>query len=188
MLQFLIKRFIGLVFVVLGVTFITFIIGYLAPGDPIRQMMGQHFVYDTWLRLRHSYGLDPPWYQQYDNFLVKLFQFDFGLSFHYHNLSVNDILAEGVPISMELAFWGLIITILIGVPAGILSAVKANTWVDTTNMAVALVFYAVPVFAICVFTQVLIVWIDNQFGIQWPVSNGEIPGNTVGPISNISSL
>jgi ABC-type dipeptide/oligopeptide/nickel transport system permease component len=52
-----------------------------------------------------------------------------------------------------------------------LSAVKANTWADTVNMAVALTFYAVPVFAICVFTQVLITWLNTVFDSQWPVSN-----------------
>ena len=171
MFQFLVKRLIGLVFVVLGVTFITFIIGYAAPGDPIRAMMGQHFDLATWLRLRHTYGLDQPWYQQYYTFLVHLLQFNFGLSYHYQNRPVNDILAEGVPTSVELAFWGLIITLIIGIPSGILSAVKANTWIDTSNMAVALIFYAVPVFATCVFAQVLIGWLNNQFGTQWPVSN-----------------
>lgn len=171
MLQFLVKRLIGLVFVILGVTFITFIIGYAAPGDPIRVMMGQHFNFQTWLRLRHTYGLDLPWYQQYYNFLIHLFQLNFGKSFHYENRSVNDILAQGVPISMELAFWGLLITLLLGIPSGILSAVKANTWIDTTNMGVALIFYAVPVFALCVLAQVLIYWFNTQFGTGWPVSN-----------------
>src|SRR5436305_12506915 len=104
MFQFLVKRLIGLVFVVLGVTFITFIIGYVAPEDPIRVMMGQHFDFQTWLRLRHIYGLDLPWYQQYYNFLVHLFRFDFGLSYHYQNRPVNEILAGGVPTSVELAF------------------------------------------------------------------------------------
>jgi peptide/nickel transport system permease protein/oligopeptide transport system permease protein len=175
MLQFLVKRLIGLVFVLLGVTFITFIIGYAAPGDPIRVMMGQHFDLHTWLRLRHAYGLDLPWYEQYYNFLVHLFRLNFGLSYHYPNRSVNSILLEGVPISIELAFWGLIITILIGIPAGVLSAVKANSWIDTTNMAIALIFYAVPVFALCVFAQAFIGWFNTSFDTEWPVSNWGIP-------------
>jgi ABC-type dipeptide/oligopeptide/nickel transport system permease component len=171
MFQFLVKRLIGLVFVVLGVTFITFIIGYAAPGDPISVMMGQHFDLQTWLLLRHTYGLDQPWYQQYYTFLVHLLQFNLGLSFHYQNRSVNDILAQGVPTSVELAFWGLLITLMLGIPAGILSAVKANSWIDTTNMGIALIFYAVPVFALCVFAQVLIYLLNTKLGTRWPVSN-----------------
>ena len=54
MVQFLIKRFIGLIFVVIGVTFITFVMGYFAPGDPIRTMMGSHFDPATYAQLKHS--------------------------------------------------------------------------------------------------------------------------------------
>src|SRR5438874_13824460 len=81
MVQFLGKRLIGLIFVVIGVTFITFIMGYFAPGDPIRIQMGRHFDPLLYARLRHAYGLDLPWYQQYYNFLVALLRGDFGRSF-----------------------------------------------------------------------------------------------------------
>ena len=76
MLQFLAKRLVGLIFVVICVTFITFIMGYFAPGDPIRSMMGQHFDERLYLQLRHLYGLDLPWYQQYLNFLIHILHFD----------------------------------------------------------------------------------------------------------------
>ena len=65
MVQFLIKRFIGLLFVVIGVTFITFVMGLNAPGDPIRTLLGQHFDPQLYAQLKHAYGLDLPWYQQY---------------------------------------------------------------------------------------------------------------------------
>src|SRR5258708_2694243 len=78
MVQFLVKRFIGLIFVVIGVTFITFILGYFAPGDPIRGMLGNHFIPSVYLSLKHSYGLDLPWYQQYWHFLTNLARFNFG--------------------------------------------------------------------------------------------------------------
>jgi ABC-type dipeptide/oligopeptide/nickel transport system permease component len=90
MLQFLVKRFIGLLFVVLGVTFITFILGYLAPGDPIKEMMGAHFNLHTWQILRHTYGLDLPWYEQYFQFLVHLAHFDLGMSFYPQQRPVWD--------------------------------------------------------------------------------------------------
>ncbi|MBE3558052.1 MAG: ABC transporter permease [Ktedonobacteraceae bacterium] len=171
MIQFLVKRFIGLIFVVIGVTFITFILGYFSPSDPIRASMGMRFDYDLWLRLRHAYGLDLPWYQQYYNFLVHMVRFDFGTSFAFQNRSVWDILKDGVPTSVELAFWGLLITLLLGIPTGILSAIKANTWIDTVNMSVALILYALPPFIIAVFAQVLILFLNKQTGGSWPVSN-----------------
>ncbi len=170
MVQFLIKRFIGLIFVVIGVTFITFILGYFAPGDPIRGMLGNHFIESVYLNLKHSYGLDLPWYQQYWNFLTNLARFNFGLSFVTQNRPVWDILKDGVPVSAELGFWALIIQILVGVPVGIISALKANTWIDTVNIGIILVLYALPSFVVAVFAQLVIVWFDTGTGNTWPVS------------------
>ncbi|MFL5589543.1 MAG: ABC transporter permease, partial [Ktedonobacteraceae bacterium] len=116
MVQFLIKRFIGLIFVIIGVTFITFIMGYFAPGDPIRGLLGNHFDLALYLRLKHAYGLDLPWYQQYWNFLTHLFRFDFGFSFKNQGRPVWDILKDGFPITAELGFWALLLQMLIGIP------------------------------------------------------------------------
>jgi len=171
MVQFLIRRFIGLIFVVIGVTFITFIMGYFAPGDPIRTMLGNHPDPVLYAQLRHAYGLDLPWYQQYYHFLTGLFRFDFGLSFQYVNRPVWDILKDGIPVSAELGFWALLLEVLIGIPVGIVSALKANSWIDTTNMGAVLVMYSLPVFVFAVFFQVVVVWIDSHTGAQWPVAN-----------------
>jgi ABC-type dipeptide/oligopeptide/nickel transport system permease component len=175
MVQFLVKRFIGLIFVVICVTFITFIFGYFAPGDPIKALLGEHFDPVTYALLRHQYGLDLPWYQQYFNFLTGLFRLNFGYSFHYQGRAVSDILASGVPPSTELGAWGLLLTVLIGVPLGIFSALKANTWLDTLSMGFALVLYALPTFVLAVLSQVAIVWLDKWTGGQWPVSNWGTP-------------
>ncbi len=171
MVQFLIKRFIGLIFVVIGVTFITFAMGYFAPGDPIRAMMGSHFDPVTYAQLKHAYGLDQPFFVQYWHFLTGLFRLDFGYSFEYPGRPVWDILKQGVPVSAELGFWALVLGTLIGIPLGILSALKANTWIDTTNMTIVLAMYALPVFVFAVFFQVIIVEIDTHTGAQWPVAN-----------------
>jgi ABC-type dipeptide/oligopeptide/nickel transport system permease component len=175
MVQFLVKRFIGLIFVVIGVTFITFIMGYFAPGDPIRTLLGEHFDPNIYAALRHSYGLDLPWYQQYFNFLTGMLRLDFGTSFHYQGRAVWDILSGGLPFSLELGFWALILTFLIGIPTGIVSALRANTWIDTTNMTVALTLYSLPTFVIAVFAQVIIVQLDQHTGANWPVSNWGVP-------------
>ena len=175
MVQFFVKRFIGLIFVVFGVTFITFIMGYIAPGDPIVNLLGQHYTQSAYLALKHSYGLDLPWYTQYYNFVVGMLHLDFGRSFEYKDRAVWDILKDGVPISAELGFWALLIQVVIGVPLGIISALKANTWIDTTNMAVMLTIYAVPSFILAVLAQVILVQIDLHSNLQWPVSNWGTP-------------
>ena len=174
MVQFLIKRLIGLLFVVIGVTFLTFIMGYFAPGDPITNLLGQHYTKVAYNTLRHAYGLDLPWYQQYLNYLHNLFTFNFGLSFETKGRAVSDILASGVPITLELGLWGLLLTVFIGVPLGIVSALKANTWVDTANMSIMLFLFAIPIFVTAVFAQVLIVWLNN-IGVFWPVANWGTP-------------
>ena len=171
MVQFLIKRFIGLIFVIIGVTFITFIMGYFAPGDPIRALLGTHFNLLLYNSLRHQYGLDLPWYQQYWNFLVNLFHFNFGYSFKNQGEPVWDILVSGVPVSAELGLWALVIQIAVGVPLGIYSALKANTWIDTANMGFMLILFSIPSFVLAVFFQVFIVWLDQNTGLGWPVSN-----------------
>jgi len=175
MLQFLVKRFIGLLFVLLGVTFITFIMGYFAPGDPIRTLLGEHFSPDLYARLKHAYGLDLPWYQQFWNYITHLVRFDFGLSFKEQDRPVWDILKDGVPTTMELGLWALLLQIVIGVPVGIISALKANTWIDTANMGIMLILFAIPSFVLAVFVQIVVVWLDSNTSLGWPVANW---GNT----------
>lgn len=174
MVQFLVKRLIGLIFIVFGVTFITFIMGYLAPGDPIKEMLGPHFNVHTWMLLRHDYGLDLPWYQQYFNYLGNLAHFNLGTSFHPQQRAVWDILKDGVPISVELALWGTVVSLLLGIPVGIWSALKANTWIDTMHMGFALILYALPVFILAVFVQIILLWINNA-GLAWPVTGWGTP-------------
>ncbi len=175
MIQFLVKRIIGLLFVVLGVTFITFIMGYKAPGDPIYGMLGLHFTQQAYNTLKHAYGLDLPWYQQYFNYLRNLCTFNFGLSYEYKNRAVSDILASGVPVSLELGLWALLLQLLVGIPLGVVSALKANTWVDTTSMGAMLILYAIPVFVLAFFVQLVIVQLDQSTGINWPAANWGTP-------------
>jgi peptide/nickel transport system permease protein/oligopeptide transport system permease protein len=170
MVGFFIKRFIGLIFVLLGVTFITFILGYYAPGDPIRNLLGNHFEIHTYLRLRHEYGLDLPWYQQYFNYVVQLLRFNFGDSYYFQETPVLDILKPGIPVSAELGLWGLVLTFLIGVPIGILAALKANTWIDTSSMSISLILYSLPSFILAVFFQVIVVFLDSATNSHWPVA------------------
>lgn len=175
MVQFLVKRFIGLLFVVIGVTFLTFIMGYFAPGNPIISLLGQHYTAREEALLMHVYGLDLPWYQQYFNYLHNLFTLNFGLSFETKGRAVSDILASGIPISLELGVWALVLQIVIGVPLGIISALRANTWVDTTNMTIMLFAFSIPSFVLAVFSQVIIVWLDQHIGLGWPVANWGTP-------------
>ena len=175
MLQFFLKRLIGLIFVILCVTFITFVLGLFAPGDPIQVLLGDRFNTRTYNMLRHVYGLDLPWYKQYFNYITHLLRFDFGISYKYQGRAVWDILKDGVPISAELGLWALLIQVGIGVPLGVFSALKANTWIDTLNMTLMLAIYALPAFVLAIVAQVIIVSLDKQLGGSWPVSQWGTP-------------
>jgi len=170
-MQYIVKRLIGLVIVVISVTFLTFMIGYYAPGDPIANLLGQHYSHAAYITLKHAYGLDLPWYQQYYKFSTGLLRLDFGYSFAYKGRAVWDILREGAPISIELGLWALLLQVVVGVPLGIFSATKANTWIDTSTMTIMLIFYAIPSFILAITAQIAIVWLDQHVGLGWPAAN-----------------
>ena len=92
-IRFVLRRLVGLVFVIIGVTFITFIMGYFAPGNAVYTQLGQHYTKASYDQLTHFYGLDLPWYHQYANFLVRLLHLDLGYSYINNADSVWTILA-----------------------------------------------------------------------------------------------
>jgi len=176
MAQFIIKRLIGLIFVLLGVTFITFIMGYFAPGDPIQEMLGNHFSQVQYLRLKHQYGLDLPLLQQYFNYIVQLLHGNLGTSFQQQGRPVWEILSDGVPTSLELGMWGLLVQVIVGIPLGILAALKSGTWVDTLSMGLAIFLFSVPSFILASLFQVAMVYLHGAVpGFYWPVAGW---GNT----------
>ncbi len=146
MLRIIGKRALSLIFVLFSVTFLTFIVSYFAPGDPIRNMMGGRQDPVRYEFLRHLYGLDQPWYQQYFTYVRHLSQGNLGYSFKYPGRPVWNLIASGVPVSFELGILALTLSVLVGVPAGVLSALWQNSWRDTSIMGGMLILYSVPSF------------------------------------------
>jgi ABC-type dipeptide/oligopeptide/nickel transport system permease component len=168
MIQFLIKRLIGLIFVVIGVSFVTFIMGYFSPSDPITALCGLHCTPAVHAKLAHSYGLDLPWYQQYWNFITKALHGDFGLSFESLGRPVTDVIAPSLLVSVQLGLMAFTLTLLIGIPIGILAALRRNTWIDTTSMGVMLFFYALPTFVLIPLYQLLMIFFVQKFNLDSP--------------------
>lgn len=161
--QFLVKRIAGLLFVILGVTFITFFLGYKAPGNAVLTQLGPHYAIKSARdNLLHYYGLDLPWWQQYLNYLWRLLHFDLGTSWQNRAISVWEELHLFVPTSMQLGLSSLVLAVLIGVPLGMLAAIRSNTRYDTTTQTVGLVLFAVPSFVIIPFFQLAMVWLYNN--------------------------
>ena len=148
MWKILSRRALSLLFVLFSVTFLTFFVSYLAPGDPILNMMGGRQDPVRYAFLRHLYGLDQPWLLQYGAYLNNLLHGNLGYSFKYPERPVWALIANGVPVSLQLGLLALVFSLGIGVLAGVLAALWQNTWRDTGIMAVMLALYSVPSFVI----------------------------------------
>ena len=148
MRQTIARRFFSLVFVLFSVTFLTFVVSYLAPGDPILNMMGGRQDPVRYEFLKHMYGLDKPWTLQYFSYIGNLLQGNLGFSFKYPERPVWDLIANGVPVSLQLGGLALVSSLILGMLAGVLSALWQDTWRDTAIMAVMLTLYSVPSFVI----------------------------------------
>lgn len=164
--RFVVRRLAGLVFVILALTFVTFIMGSFAPGDAVIDQLGNHATQASLARLRHFYGLDLPWYQQYGNFLSRLVHLDLGYSYSNDSQTVWSTIQLYLPASITLGVSGTLASLVLGVPLGLLAAVRANTRMDTAVQGVALVLYALPAF---VFIPLLIPLLG--LGVQPPSSS-----------------
>jgi peptide/nickel transport system permease protein/oligopeptide transport system permease protein len=159
------RRLLSLVFVIFSITFVTFIVGYLAPGDPILVLMGPRRDPELYNTLRQQYGLDQPWYKQYFDYVTGLLQGNLGKSYHYQNRTVNDILGKGVLVSMKLGGVALLLSLLLGIPAGIFSALRQNSWLDRGNMILMLALFSIPGFVLIPILRAINYFILYQNGL-----------------------
>jgi oligopeptide transport system permease protein len=114
--------------------------GWVKYGDPQPDSIESN--------LFRRYGLDAPWYEQYGNFLVGVATLDLGPSLSYRNRTVRDIVREQAPVTLALGALGFAWAALVGVPLGVLSALRAGTRTDTTARLVALAGVAIPNFLV----------------------------------------
>ncbi len=140
------RRLVGLVFVIFSITLLTFLVGSLAPGDPVLVLMGPRRDPVLAANLRHQYGLDLPWAQQYLRYVGGLLQGDLGMSYRFQGRSVNSILADGIGVSVTLGFVALVLSLVIGVPTGIIAALRRNSWIDRSSMVMMLALFSIPTF------------------------------------------
>jgi ABC-type dipeptide/oligopeptide/nickel transport system permease component len=144
-LRYVVRRLFSLVFILLGVSVLVFLLIHLAPGDPIRIMLGEEATVADVERLTRVYGFDRPLIVQYGRWLGQAVQGDLGTSIR-QQLPVTAIIAERLPATFELAMWSLVIAVGVGVPLGVLSAVRRNSWIDIGSMFAALIGVAAPNF------------------------------------------
>lgn len=145
MLRYFIKRLMFLVPVLLGVSVLIFSIVHLAPGDPAEVMLGPSATQEEISNLREQLGLTKPLYVQYGIFLTNTLKGDLGRSIKSNAPVVEEIL-DRFPATLTLAVLGMIFAIVVGLPLGILAALRQNTWVDALCSFFALVGFSIPNF------------------------------------------
>ncbi|MCL4505330.1 MAG: ABC transporter permease [Chloroflexi bacterium] len=180
--QFLLRRLLQLVFVLFCISFITFMVGHLAPGDPIQAMMGNRRDPRLYEQLRRQYGLDRPWYEQYAGYVTGVLQGDLGKSYRYAGRPVWDLVKQGVPVSASLGLAALALSVLVGVPLGVLASVRANGIFDRASMTLMLTLFAVPSFVIAGLLQSLQVILFQNDLPNLPTSGWGKPENWVMPV------
>jgi oligopeptide transport system permease protein len=146
MLRFILRRLLQLVPVLFVILTATFFMLRAVPGGPFTQ---EKAVSPEVLRnLEAHYGLDQPVWKQYLTYLGHLLRGDLGPSFKYSNRTVNEIIAGKLPTSLELGGWSLLVAFVVGLPLGILAAIRRNTWVDYLCSSVGLIGICVPPFVL----------------------------------------
>lgn len=154
MYQYIIRRLLLTIPVVIGVSIIVFGIIRLLPGDPARALAGVNATPEYIQQVREQYGLDDPVYVQYWNFISNMVQGDLGTS-TFSNRPVTTEISERFPRTLLLASVSLFIATIVGVSAGIVSATRRNSVFDNASMFVALVGVAAPVFWLALMLQLL---------------------------------
>ena len=145
MVNFLLRRLLFAIPVLLGIVVVVFLLVRAIPGDPCRSMLGERATQEACDTFNRVNGLDEPIPVQLGIYLGKLIQFDLGDSVR-SSRPVMSILIERLPMTIELSTAALVIALLIGVPLGIFAAMRHNSAVDVGTMAAANVGVSMPVF------------------------------------------
>ncbi|MCX7929191.1 MAG: ABC transporter permease [Chlorobi bacterium] len=171
MLRYIIGRLGYTVLMLLGVVTVSFFLVRAIPGDPARVMLGQRADEATIQALRQQYGFDKPLYVQYWRYLERLVIGDWGRSIA-SNRPVLEIIADRLPATALLATVAMVIATIVGILLGIISALRANTWIDSTMMALAQFGISLPSIVMAIFLAVLFGEILPWFPIAGYIDRG----------------
>lgn len=139
------RRLIFLVFVVFGVTVVTFVISHMIPGDPARMMAGDRATNEIVENMRRQLGLDQPLWRQYLTYIGQIAQGDFGISIRTQRPVIDDI-KRFFPATIELALAALLFAVAAGIPLGVVSAVAKDRWIDQISRTISVTGISTPAF------------------------------------------
>ena len=159
MTTFVLKRLLWTIPVMLVVILFTFVLMRQIKGNPFRKSE-RALPASIEANMKRKFGLDQPWYVQYERYAKGVFTFDLGPSLVLRNQTVNDIVKEHFPVSLALGLYAFVFAVLVGIPLGIVSALRANTVWDYLAQILGNVGFAVPSFLVAT----LLIYF---FGFQW---------------------
>ncbi len=145
MAQYIIRRILASIPVLFGILIVTFVIARVIPGDPCKAILGEKATPEVCERFIKDKGLDKPIHEQLFIYIGEILQGDFGNSIRM-NVPVTRLLIERLPTTVELSLAALLVSVLIGIPLGVISAVKHNSWIDVLTMVWANIGVSMPVF------------------------------------------
>lgn len=176
MLSYTGKRLLQTIFVLLGISLITFVLLQVVPGDPVALMLEKRADPETIAKVRKELGLDLPYYVQYLNFIKGAIHLDFGTSYFTKEI-VTDALFRCFKVTVKLACMSFIFASVIGIPCGIFAAVKRGKGIDTVVMVLSIVGVSAPAFWVAIILQIL-------FGLKLnvlPISGFDTPASYILP-------
>lgn len=145
MFQYLLRRLLQIIPITFGILTLIFSLIHMIPGDPAIQIAGENARAEDVQRVRESLGLNRPLWQQYVSYLGNVAKGDLGTSFRTGE-SVSKQIRDRYPATMQLAFGGMLIALLVAFPLGIISAIYRNSWIDNIARFFALVGVSMPSF------------------------------------------
>ena len=148
MIQYIIKRLLAAILSMFLLVTATFFLMHAVPGSPFNPGEQKNIPPEILAQIRSKYGLDDPPFKQYVSYMGKLLQGDLGVSFKKQNYSVNELVMSGFPASAKIGIWAIIVALAIGLPLGIISALKRGGWMDWFSMILATIGIAIPTFII----------------------------------------
>ena len=153
MLKYTIRRVLWLIPVLLAVAFITFSLMHLVPGGPWDRE--KELAPQVVENLNHKYGLDKSFVAQFGDFLWNAMRGDLGISYSYQDRGVTEILMEGFPKTATLGIIAFILAILIGIPLGMVAALKQNSVVDYASVLFSTIFASIPAFVLGILLMIV---------------------------------
>jgi ABC-type dipeptide/oligopeptide/nickel transport system permease component len=174
------RRIVGAVPVLLGISFLVFLLMHLAPGDPVTLLLGDDASPADVVRVRHEWGLDQPLLVQYWQFVSRAMVGDFGQSIKFGE-PVIKLVFERLPATIELATTSLLVAILISIPIGVYSAIKRDTLFDHAGTSMALIGVSLPNFWLGI---MLIYFLGGQWNLL-PVAGRIEYGIDIKPITKL---